>query len=87
MTKLEALSKPNWSIEEIQAYLQCCRVKAVDIKNEVKAIYGEINATKGKSQSEVSADNVIKYLGGNSRAEELQILILIKNDLKKEIII
>ena len=74
LTKIELLNKPYWFASDIKDYLQCSMKYAVNLKNYVANEVGVIDLHKEEKQQAVSADNVIKAIGGTSRLEELEIL-------------
>lgn len=78
--KVIALSKPNWNIDDIQAFLNCSRSYAVKIKNAVLEQYGSTKATADNQQKAVKADNVIEFLGGVDRLTEISIIKLCKGE-------
>lgn len=81
--KIDSLTKPYWQLQDIMNYLNCSRNTAVEIKFNVINKYGCTIHTADSGKKSVRGDDVIKYLGGNSRIEELQIELL-KNQIKGE---
>lgn len=78
--KIEALKKPYWFADDIMDFMDCSKNTAVKIKNEVAKKYGVIEASENKEKKAVKADDVIKYLGGNNREEEIRILSYLKGN-------
>ena len=79
------LTKSNWFATDIQAYYGCSKSTADYIKKRTEQIYGCIQADELKDQKSVSADNVIKIMGGQDRLTEIKIINeLIKNEGEKE---
>lgn len=72
--RLILLTQPAWSVSDIQSYLDCSREYAVQIKNATEVKYGAIAIDKGKGKTKVSADSVIKMLGGTDRRTEAELL-------------
>lgn len=72
--KLNALTKSAWFASDIRDYLDCSMEQANQIKKATEEKYGAIYLDKHKTQRRVSADNVIKVLGGTDRVTEMQIL-------------
>ena len=73
MRNYEVLKKPNWFAQDIKEFLDCSIDYAIQLKNKTMEIYGCTQADKGKERCSVSADNVIKVLGGQDRLTEAQI--------------
>ena len=74
LEKMKVLTLPGWDVSDIEKYLDCSKGYAVQIKNQTEAKYGAIAIDKGKGKTKVSADNVIKMLGGTDRKTEAEIL-------------
>jgi len=74
MNKIQLLSKTYWFASDIQAYLDCSKVKAVKIKDIVASTKGTILINEEEVKKAVRTDDVIKCLGGNGRLEEIEIL-------------
>ena len=74
MNKVKALNKSYWFASDIKDYLNCSMKKANKIKNLVANKYGVIEENEDDEKQAVSADYVIKVIGGSSRIEELEIL-------------
>lgn len=71
--KYELLLKPYWDTIDIQEYFGVGETKALKIKASVASNYGVIPCELPQDRARVSADSVIKSMGGQSRLEELQI--------------
>lgn len=74
LTKIELLNKPYWFASDIQDYLQCSMVRAINLKNFVANEVGVIPEHRDDKKRAVPADEVIKAIGGTSRLVELEIL-------------
>lgn len=74
INKVKALNKSYWFASDIKDYLNCSMKKANKIKNLVANKYGVIEENEDDEKQAVSADYVIKVIGGSSRIEELEIL-------------
>ena len=74
LKKIDALNKTYWFASDISDYLGCSMTRAVKIKNSVLINSGTIKEHQKEKNQSVKADDVIKYLGGNNRLEEIQIL-------------
>lgn len=70
----QMLKKSNWFATDIQAYYGCSKSTADYIKKRTEQIYGCIQADELKDQKSVSADNVIKIMGGQDRLTEIKII-------------
>lgn len=73
MRKIEALLKSNWFASDIADYYGCSLEKANSIKAKVEYEYGVIKADEHSQRKSVSADDVIKVMGGKDRLTELEI--------------
>ena len=73
-SRLQTLLKPSWSVSDISTYLGCSKSKALKIKKSVSEKYGYCKLDFNKNQKRVKGDDVIKYLGGVNRFEEMSIL-------------
>ena len=74
LEKMKVLTLPGWTVSDIEKYLDCSKEYAVQLKNQTEAKYGVIAIDKGKGKTKVSADSVIKMLGGTDRKTEAEIL-------------
>ena len=74
MRDFKVLMKSNWFASDVQAYYGCSQAKAINIIATVKKEYGVIQADKNSEKQSVSADDVIKVMGGKDRLTEMQIL-------------
>ena len=72
------LLKPYWYSSDIQSYFGFSKTYADQIKSAVESDCGVIPAHVDNERRAVCADDVIKYLGGKSRLEEMQIYNLLK---------
>lgn len=73
------LEKSNWFASDIAEYYDCSLTRANNIKAKVEELYGATEIDKQSERKTVSADNVIKVMGGVDRLTELQIYKLLKN--------
>jgi uncharacterized ubiquitin-like protein YukD len=73
------LEKSNWFASDIAEYYDCSLTRANNIKAKVEELYGATEIDKQSERKTVSADNVIKVMGGIDRLTELQIYKLLKN--------
>lgn len=71
------LLKSNWFSSDIQAFYGVSKVTADKIKQMVLEDKGSVLVDIHNERQSVSADDVIKALGGNSRLEEMQIYNLL----------
>lgn len=84
MQNLKELLKPSWFASDIANYLDCSMAYANEIKSKVESEVGCIPLDKGKKQTRVSADAVIKFLGGIDRLTELKIRMIFEQGVNNE---
>lgn len=77
--KLQTLTKPNWRVSDIANYVGCSKSTAQRIKNDVAKKYGVCELATDAKRTSVKGDDVIKFLGGINRFEEMAILINLKH--------
>ena len=73
-SRAEILLKPYWFASDIEIYFQISRTQAEIIKREVQNLGHTPSYSDGKQKVSVIADEVIKYMGGNNRLEEMRLL-------------
>lgn len=73
MRDYSVLLKSNWFASDIAAFYDCSLVRANNIKAKVEYLYGATDIDKDSERKTVSADNVIKVMGGTDRLTEMQI--------------
>lgn len=76
------LLKPYWTANDIAIYYQLSLTTAKDIKIDVENINGTPAYCATKERTSVKADDVIRFMGGTSRLEEMQ-LIKIATEIDK----
>ena len=76
------LLKPYWTANDIASYYQLSLSTAKDIKIDVETINGTPAYCATKERTSVKADDVIRFMGGTSRLEEMQ-LIKIATEIDK----
>ena len=82
MEAYRLLLKPYWSVSDISAYYEISHNTANEIKINVETIYGTPAYCATKERTSVKADDVIRFMGGTSRLEEMQ-LIKIATEIDK----
>lgn len=80
MEAYRLLLKSSWSASDIAEYYGVSHNTAVNIKNDVEILYGTPSYYATKERTSVKADDVIRFMGGTSRMEEMQ-LIKIANEI------
>lgn len=83
LKRIKALNKSYWFASDIKDYLDCSMKKANKIKNLVANKYGVIEENEEDEKQAVSADCVLKLIGGSNRLDELEILHKSMEILKK----
>ena len=79
MSKYNLLLKTSWFASDIANYYGISKPYAEKIKSRVIERYGCSPSTEDNdTQKSVRTDDVIKFMGGNNRIEELQVLSLVK---------
>lgn len=73
MRNYEVLLKSNWFASDIAEFYDCSLTRANNIKAMVEKVYGATEIDKDSERRTVSADNVIKVMGGTDRLTEMQI--------------
>lgn len=81
MEAYRLLLKSSWGAQDIATYYGVSLNTASNIKADVEMIYGTPSYYTTKERVCVKTDDVIKFMGGNSRMEEMQ-LIEIANRIK-----
>ena len=76
MEAYRLLLKSSWSVSDIAMYYDISKNTANDIKISVETIYGTPQYYADKERVCVKADDVIKFMGGISRVEEMQLIKL-----------
>ena len=74
MEKHELLLKSSWNAQDIAEYYGISVTTAVNVKVDVEVLFGTPSYYSTKERVNVRADDVIKFMGGNSRMEEMQLL-------------
>jgi hypothetical protein len=82
MEAYRLLLKSYWSVSEIASYYQVSHNTANNIKIDVERIYGTPCYCADKERTTVKADDVISFMGGTNRLEEMQ-LIKIATEIDK----
>lgn len=82
MEAYRLLLKSSWGVQDIATYYGVSLNTASNIKADVEILYGTPSYYATKERVCVKADDVIKFMGGNSRMEEMQ-LIKIANEIEK----
>lgn len=73
MRNYSVLLKSNWFASDIAAFYDCSMVRANNIKAKVERYYGNTQIDEDSERKTVSADDVIKVMGGTDRLTEMQI--------------
>ena len=73
MRNYAVLLKSNWFASDIAEFYDCSMVRANNIKSKVEELYGNTEIDKKSERKTVSADNVIKVMGGTDRLTEMKI--------------
>lgn len=73
MRNYAVLLKSNWFASDIAEFYDCSMVRANNIKSKVEELYGNTEIDKQSERKTVSADNVIKVMGGTDRLTEMKI--------------
>ena len=73
MRDYSVLLKSNWFASDIAAFYDISLTRATNIKARVENVYGATDIDKDSERRTVSADNVIKVMGGTDRLTEMQI--------------
>jgi len=76
--KKEVLLNPAWFASDIANYLDCSLAYANEIKSRVESEVGCVPIDRGKKQTRVSADEVIKFIGGTDRLTEAKIYLALR---------
>ena len=76
MENYRILLKPYWSVSDISAYYDIAYNTANEIKIRVETIHGTPAYCATKERTTVKADDVIRFMGGTSRLEEMQLIRL-----------
>ena len=74
MEAYRLLLKPYWTTKDIASYYELSYNYANDIKISVERIYGTPAFCADKDRTSVKADDVIRFMGGNNRLEEMQLI-------------
>ena len=80
MRNYDLLLKSNWFASDIAEFYGCSLTRANNIKAKVEELYGATPIDQNSERKTVSADNVIKVMGGTDRLTEIKIYKLIKED-------
>lgn len=82
MEAYRLLLKSYWGANDIASYYQISICLAKEIKINVERIYGTPGYCADKERTSVKADDVISFMGGVNRLEEMQ-LIKIATEIDK----
>lgn len=74
MEAYRLLLKPHWSVSDIASYYGISHNTANEIKINVETMCGTPAFCATKERTNVKADDVIRYMGGTSRLEEMQLI-------------
>lgn len=74
MEAYRLLLKSSWSAGDIAEYYGVSHNTAVNIKNDVEILYGTPAYYSTKERVSVKTDDVIRFMGGTSRMEEMQLI-------------
>lgn len=74
MEAYRLLLKSSWSAHDIAEYYGVSHNVATNIKTDVEILYGTPAYYATKERTCVKADDVIRFMGGNSRMEEMQLI-------------
>jgi hypothetical protein len=74
MEAYRLLLKPNWTISDIASYYGFSYGFATEVKLNVEKIYGTPGYCADKERTSVKADDVIRFMGGTNRLEEMQLI-------------
>lgn len=84
MEAYRLLLKSYWSSQDIADYYDLGLSSAKKIKNDVEMLYGTPSYFIDKERVCVKADDVIRFMGGTSRLDEMQ-LIALANKIHQEV--
>lgn len=73
MRNYSVLLKSYWFASDIAEFYGCSLTRANNIKATVENLYGNTEIDKDSERKTVSADAVIKVMGGTDRLTEMQI--------------
>ena len=76
MEAYRLLLKSAWSARDIAEYYGVAHDKANNIKVDVERVYGTPAYYATKERTCVKADDVIAFMGGTSRMEEMKLIKL-----------
>lgn len=82
MEAYRLLLKPNWTANDIANYYGLSLPVAKNIKVDVETVFGTPGYCADRERTSVKADDVIRFMGGVSRLEEMQ-LIKIATEIDK----
>lgn len=74
MEAYRLLLKSYWTANDIAMYYDFSMTKATEIKVDVEKIHGTPSYCANKDRTSVKADDVIRFMGGTSRLEEMQLI-------------